>query len=67
MGSIIAQLLPFIIKIVAYFIDKSQLSTIQKKAFLDFVNSMSTNENSSKKHRDSFKELHTKLKQRIEK
>lgn len=63
MTSILTALLPLAIKLIALAIEKRMLSIEQKKAFLDFVLSMSQGENSSKKYKDEFNKLHSKLKE----
>ena len=55
-------LVPLAVRLIAYAFEKNHLNIEQKKAFLDFIQSMAQKENSSKKSKDVFEELHERLK-----
>lgn len=61
-ASLLPALIPLAVRLIAYAFEKHHLNIEQKKAFLNFVQTLSAKKNSSKKSRDVFEKLHEKLK-----
>jgi len=62
--AIFMSLLPVILKIISWGFEKKYLSDEQRKAFLNFVQTLSTRPNESKKSMDAFEKLHARLKEK---
>jgi hypothetical protein len=56
-------LVPLAVQLIAYAFEKHYLNESQKKAFLNFIETMSKKDNTSKESRDNFSKLHEKLNQ----